>query len=679
MLPDRKELMQWIKPETNKHELECMELLQTGDYEIYSAKVREILVEGKESFIKMGVTGMIRGGDLIVGLFTVGGDLAFCSTGTHLHIVTAQLPVKYIVKNYLNDPVMDVKEGDIFYANDAYYGAIHSPDQIAIMPIFSHGDLVAWACSGSHQVEIGATTPGSMPITAKSKYDEGFRIPPIRIGRNYQLSPDMVEMFANSCRAPRAQELDMRARVTGVDRIRSRIQELCQQMGNDFLKGLLRRMIVVGEQAARSRFSEFLDGTYQSVSFGDGAGAEDGLIRICTTFRKTGDRLIIDVSGSSPETPSSYNSLPHQILAFASIPLFNLIFSDMPHNCGVMAPIDVVFPPEGSLFNPSPETAISNTVFVGCGVMANAFACLGKLAFAGGRKNLIQAATASSWGVIVSGISHDGQLFVDFLTYGQNTIGQGARSDKDGENAYGFTYTPEARGADLDEIEPVEPHLLLFQKHAMDNCGFGKYRSGAGTVQAYLAYDVSELSYQVVARESKLHLSSGLFGGYPPPPAFGVEIKNSNLLDKMKRGDDDIPNNLQELITRRTIGGDLWIGPHIRPLRRLQTGDVFVGLRTGAGGYGDVLERDPDLVMQDLRNEIISHWTAENVYKVVYDREQFQVDSKATQELRKEERKERLKRGKTYKEFEKEWQQRKPPEEAMKFYGSWPDAKPLKG
>ncbi|MFC1979566.1 hydantoinase B/oxoprolinase family protein [Chloroflexota bacterium] len=677
MFPDRRVLMQWIKPEPTEHEMECMGLLRVGDYEIYSAKVREILAEGKESFIKMGVTGMIRGGDLVVGLFTASGDLAFCSTGTHLHIVTAQLPVKYLVKNYLNDPIMDIREGDIFYANDAYYGGIHNPDQFAIMPIFSRGDVVGWACSGSHQAEIGATTPGSMPITAKTKYDEGFRVPPIRIGRDYQLSPDMVEMFTNACRAPRAQDLDMRARVVGVDRIRSRIQELCQQMGNDFLAGLLRRMIVIGEQAARSRFSEFLDGTYQAITFGDGAAAEDGLIRVCTTFRKLGDSITIDTTGSSPETPSSYNSLPHQILAFVSIPLFNLIFSDMPHNAGVMAPIDVEFPPEGSLFNPGPEAAISNTVFIGNNIMANAYACLSKLAFACGRKEWVQAPTASSWGVIVSGRSNDGQRFVDFLTYGQNTVGQGARSDKDGENAYGFTYTPEGRGGDLDEIETLEPHLLLFQQHAKDGCGFGKYRSGVGTAQAYVVYRASDFSYQVVARESKLHPSSGLFGGYPPSPAFGAEIKKTNLLDKMQRGDKDIPTDLRELITRKAIEGELWIGPHIRPLRKMQNGDVFVAIRTGAGGYGDVLDREPDLVMQDLRNQIISHWTAKNVFKVAYDHEKMQVDYEGTQKLRDEERKARLKRGKPYDEFEKDWQKRKPPKEVLKFYGSWPDAKNL--
>ena len=82
--------------------------------------------------------------------------------------------------------------------------------------------------------------------------------------------------------------------------------------------------------------------------------------------------------------------------------------------------------------------------------MNNTFSCLSKLAYAGGRKEWVQAPSGSSWGVIVNGISNDGQRFVDFLTYGMNTIGQGARSDKDGENAYGFTYTPEGRGANLD-------------------------------------------------------------------------------------------------------------------------------------------------------------------------------------------------------------------------------------
>ena len=307
--------------------------------------------------------------------------------------------------------------------------------------------------------------------------------------------------------------------------------------------------------------------------------------------------------------------------------------------------------------------------------MAAAYACLCKLTFVAGQKERLQAPTASSWGMHINGINQHGQHFVNILTYGLNTLGQGARYDMDGENAHGFSYAPEARGSELDETETLEPYFYLFQKHLKDYCGLGKYRSGVGTVHACVAYASPQLAYTCVARESKLHPATGLFGGYPSPTAFGVEIRNSDVLDKMSRGDIKIPGDLWQLLSERSIEGDYWVGPHIRSTRKLKKGDIFVGVRTGSGGYGDVLDRDPDLVMQDIQNEIISHQTAVNVCKVVYDHETLQVDYEATKKLREKERQARLQRGKKYTDFEKDWLELKPPEETLKLYGSWPDAK----
>ena len=94
----------------------------------------------------------------------------------------------------------------------------------------------------------------------------------------------------------------------------------------------------------------------------------------------------------------------------------------------------------------------------------------------------------------------------------------------------------------------------------------------------------------------------------------------------------------------------------------------------GGGGYGDVLEREPQAVMNDIKDQIVSHWAAQNVYKVAYDSDSLEVDYNKTEELRRQEREERKKRGRKYQEFETEWLTKKPPEEALTFYGSWPDA-----
>jgi acetophenone carboxylase len=102
--------------------------------------------------------------------------------------------------------------------------------------------------------------------------------------------------------------------------------------------------------------------------------------------------------------------------------------------------------------------------------------------------------------------------------------------------------------------------------------------------------------------------------------------------------------------------------------------DIFVGCSHGGVGYGDVLERDPQQVIRDLREEIISEWVVRNVYRVVYDPVTLHVQEDETQERRSHARKERIKKGMNYRNFVKGWGRRKPPEDILKYYGKWPDA-----
>ncbi len=122
----------------------------------------------------------------------------------------------------------------------------------------------------------------------------------------------------------------------------------------------------------------------------------------------------------------------------------------------------------------------------------------------------------------------------------------------------------------------------------------------------------------------------GLFGGYPPASRPGIMVTNTDLWEKMARGDKDIPSDTLELITRRDINGDYKVESMQRLGRPLNNGDVFIDISNGGAGYGDVLERDPAMVMEDLRKEIISHWVAQNVYLVAYDPASLEVDHKKT-------------------------------------------------
>ncbi|MDY7038687.1 MAG: hydantoinase B/oxoprolinase family protein, partial [Thermodesulfobacteriota bacterium] len=210
-----------------------------------------------------------------------------------------------------------------------------------------------------------------------------------------------------------------------------------------------------------------------------------------------------------------------------------------------------------------------------------------------------------------------------------------------------------------------------------DTSGPGKYRGGSGAEMLLTPHQVPWLAFNSISSGSRVKQTSGLFGGYIGSTSPGVQVTGTNYFEKLASGDKDLPVNLEELVSFRSIKGNYSFESTIRSTRVLQPGDIFCLAGAGGGGYGDVLERDPDAVMEDIKNGIISHWTAQNVYMVAYDPDSQIVDHKKTDQLRSNFREERKRIGKKYDEFMQEWSKQKPPEEALKFYGSWPDAKKL--
>jgi acetophenone carboxylase len=228
----------------------------------------------------------------------------------------------------------------------------------------------------------------------------------------------------------------------------------------------------------------------------------------------------------------------------------------------------------------------------------------------------------------------------------------------------------------VEDVENEQPLVHLFFKHRKNSMGFGKYRGGSGTTIAVAVQSVPYLVFQSNAKNHKVPTSQGLFGGYPPSTHPGIKILNTDYFEKMERGDRDLPTDAIELVKDRAIQGDYVVEGSVRFASALPKGDIYVGMSSGGGGYGDVLQRDPQSVVEDLRKGFISEWVARNVYKVEFDASTWTVDEEATLRLRNEERQARKKRGKRYEEFMAEWSRKKPPETALSYYGEWPNAEP---
>lgn len=672
-IPTTEEKLAWLKPAPmSDYERSCMELVAPGDYEIGVQRTNDLLDEAMEVFMRSSRSSIGIAGDSMVALFSAQGDLVNASCGTYLHATIQPIVIKYVLRYYQENP--GIHDGDIWYTNDALYGGIHNPDQLAFMPVFYNGQLIAWTGAAVHTTETGATEPGGMPVSATARWEEGLHLPPLKIGENHVLREDILEMMAAyGMRAPQMFLIDLKARATGCERARKRIIEMCDRHGPDFVVGLLRKMLVVAEEGARQRIRSWPDGKYRCVNFSDALGLQQGLVRSAyLTLHKQGDRLIMDFTGTSPENPSSYNMHAQSTVGHVSNYIFEYIFHDLPISSATFAPIDFVLP-EGSVLNPDARAATSNAVMIATGAMSAVHNCFAKAMFS---TSMWTQATASHGNagnaLVIAGLSQWGLPYADMLAYSLNTEGQGGRSTADGVDAFGFPWCVYGRAPNVESLENEFPLFIPFSQHWKDSCGHGKHRGGVGTTQIWVGYHVPHLFFMSIADNSKIQTPQPLFGGYAPCTVPGISIRNADILEKLRRG-EDVTLDLHEVLADRVTDGD-WVNEFFaRSVRPYNQGDVVtISFATGGAGYGDPLERDPKDVLRDLKAKKITEWSATNIYKVALSADGKRIDEEQTQALRDAERQNRLQRGRPYDEFVQEWSQKKPPESILQWFGAWP-------
>jgi acetophenone carboxylase len=650
--------------------------LAPGDFEILSEKLVLIAEEGKQILTMMGISSMLHSGDTLVGVYTAAGDLVAPVCGTYLHATTGQIPIKFVLAEFMDDPSIGIREGDVFYCNEALYGGIHNPDQFAFMPVFFEGKLLAWAVCGAHQAETGGMEPGGEITQAKSRHDEGMKLSPIKIGEGYQLRSDVLRMMENFIsRAPRMQVTDVKARVAAADRVRKRVHELAENYGAETIRGVFQRMIEQTSVGVRRRIAGWPDGTFRHVVFMDTTGAEPALLRASVAITVQGDRMTIDFEGTSPEHEGSYNAFAHIVAAHCTVNLHQFPFHDFPISSGMMEHIDIKVP-KGSFMDADPEAAVSCSPLVGSLAFPLLGVALSKIMFSTSQRDLVCGFTTSNAAApMISGLNQHGAKVTDFLGYPLNAWGLGARHDRDGIDVFGFPHGPWGKAPDVEDTEQEFPLIHLYQRQMRDTCGYGRYRGGVGAACAWIVVGSSHLTFTSTQKESKIPTANGLFGGYSASALPGIRVMGADMLDRLGRGDPDVPTDDYELVARPGRG-ELILEHQTRGVNLLQEGDVLSASTQGAGGYGDVLEREPSAVMTDVLRGIISAEVARNVYRVAFDESTLVVDENETRIQRDGERAARRARSQPYSEFIKGWGQLHPPATALKYFGTWPDAKP---
>ena len=670
-MPRDPELLRHWRPEPpTDREIRAQQGLERGDFEIYRNKMELICWEAYQTFSRMGISPMIEAGDAAVGIYTLQGDLAVGIMGTQLHLINASIGIKWMMRHFWEEPSVGIHEGDMFYANDPLYGGIHNCDQILFMPVFWEGELVAWVAAASHETETGATEPGGVSPTAKSRYDEGLLLSPIRIAENYRLKADLMEMMENRVRDPRMQTLDIKARAASVHILERRLHEIIRRKGADFLVGAMRRMIDEGVAAARQKLASMNDGVYRCPVFMENAGAgKYGLLGCLVEVDKRGEECFVRFHGSPRVIMGNFNMFPHMQIAMVACYLFQFFFWELPATTGYYEPFHFEFQ-EGSLFMADPEDATDLGVATQAQVITGFHNAMEKLKFASPSHDHVTAGWAGTAGTTaMGGVTREGLPFAAWDQGQPNGSGIGARWDSDGTDVAGFIWCAIGEFLDSESIEHNYPVLPIFRSvYWKDATGYGKYRGGRSMNALYRVHNTPFLAAVAIGGYSARPTAPGLFGGYPSRPMGAAFIRNHNLDELIARG--ETPRDIYETVER--VKGDWTVVHQNSGITFLQQGDLYQIVAASGPGDGDVLERDPEMVMQDLRESTISHRTARDVFKCVYRDDNLVVDEAATRQARDAERRDRIARAKPYAEWEAGWLERRPPDEILGMYGEWP-------
>lgn len=667
------EIVQRLRPEPmTVEEAAGQQKIEDVDFEIFRHKMNMIAQEGKETTMKLGASTGMRWGDVAFAIYTAQGDLAVVATGIWFHAVLGQIPVKYILKHYVAEPSVGLKEGDSFFWNDPFYGGVHAADMGLAVPVFDQGKLVCFVGAVVHTGENGATDPGGMSNTARSRYDDGLLCPPIKVGERYTLREDILTMIGSHVRDPRTMILDIKARLAASRIAERRIQEVLGDKGPEFFIGGLRRILSVTAEAAKKKVALLSDGIYRQPRFLDTVGTESALVKINLTITKKGDGFKFDFEGSSPMFPDKpLNSYFHGILGLAMVYFCGWFFHDLPANNGLLETIEWHFP-EDSFINAKGEVSTGLAPYTQTAFTLGMFLCGARMSYGLDPLRAVAAWYTGFGAPMFGGINQWGEPMAD--TFAElNATGCGARPDMDGVDCAGSYFATMSDCGDVESTEEDRPFLYLFRNYFRGSYGHGKYRGGAGLGYCLIPSHVPGVVLGAFGYGSKFPATVGIFGGYAVPPTFVQTVRGSNMKELLAQGSPSVPVNVEQALQgdgaetgrRESHHSSMRIQP-------FQNGDTVYLPVGGGAGYGDALERDPEAVIADLRDGMVTPWAARNIYRVVYDDETLRLDREKTRALREEARVRRKQRGKPYGEFEKEWLKLRPREEVIKYYGTYP-------
>ncbi len=523
-----------------------------------------------------------------------GATLVQGTTGLPIFVGAMAFAVKTVIDKANQDG--NLEAGDTYLFNDPYDGGTHLNDFRLVRPLFWNGKLFAWLASVGHWLDVGGNVPGNFNAKATESFQEGFRIPPVKLARAGVIQQDIIDILGANSRVPQSNWGDLNGQLNALDLGERRVQALLKDYGEELIVSALDLLTARAEKLMRANIASLPDGTYSYDDFLDNDGITDVPLKIALDLTISGEKMRLDFSRSSPPCDGPLNIALSTTVACCYVALKH-IFTDVPANAGCLAPIEFVIPTTTLLAvsAPRPVGGYTETILRVIDTVFGAFAKVAPQRANGSPFATINALSLSGW-------REHGRRWVMFCFFGG---GLGGNPETDGLN-HGNNPISTATIPPAEILESLYP--VMFTQWALrpDSGGPGFNRGGLGAI-----YEIEALA------DGATDVSLlGERGKFPP---FGVNGGKSAALNRFTyqsaSGEHTPP--LVSKVTDIRIDA----GRHVR----LET--------PGGGGFGSPLTRDPVRVARDVELGYVTPAAARKDYGVVIG-EDGAVDATATAVLR---------------------------------------------
>ncbi len=493
-----------------------------------------------------------------------------------------------------------LQPGDILASNDPYGGLSHLPDIVLLAPIFWRDTLVGYSTLVTHHSDIGGRFPGGQSVVCTEIYEEGLRLPCVKLYEEGRPNQAGIEVIAGHVRTPDDVLGDLEGQAAACRRGIRGLQELVDKYGLETFEGAVAQLHRYSERVVRAAITKIPDGDYSCAEHfeEDGVGGPGIDLKLCIKVR--GDSVIVDFSGTGDQVKSAIN-VPYSLTCSASYVCFRgVLAADAPANDGLLEPIEVIAP-KGCVLNPRFPAAIGGRGMMLWRICDMIFGALAKAIperiFAAG-----EGGTSS-----ITYAYNDFEAGASPVLTDWYSCGWGARPTKDGID--GVNSMLAGNGGSTVPVERLEGEFpILIEAHALmpDTGGAGKYR---GALSMYRTYRFLKEGRALIRTCRATTLPYGLAGG----------CDGTTFRAALYRGGQETDYPPQMMVDAQ-----------VRPE------DAIMHLLPGAGGYGDPLERDPAMVLDDVLDEKISPDYAQRVYGVAIAN--GAVDTQGTRAVRESRR-----------------------------------------